>query len=205
MKIIDINTWNRKHHFNHFKDFKDPYFGVVIAFDVTNAYSQAKSNGYSFFARYLHDCMKAINAVENLKYRIENGKVVVHDIIHASSTMMRDDNTFGFSFITFSESLTEFIKSIEKEKFRIQNTIDLYPPKNSQDCIHCSAMPWSTFTGHKEPVSGLPDSVPKLAFSKIEHKDKTMIMNVAINVNHALVDGYHIGLFQEKFQKYLNQ
>ena len=29
-------------------------------------------------------------------------------------------------------------------------------------------------------------------------------MPVSINVHHALMDGYHVGLFIEKFQKLLN-
>ena len=39
---------------------------------------------------------------------------------------------------------------------------------------------------------------------KIFEIDNKLIMNVAINVNHALVDGYHVSLFSEKFQEYLN-
>jgi chloramphenicol O-acetyltransferase type A len=33
---------------------------------------------------------------------------------------------------------------------------------------------------------------------------ETLNMNVSISVNHALVDGYHIGEFFERFQNYLN-
>jgi chloramphenicol O-acetyltransferase type A len=44
--------------------------------------------------------MKAINEVENLKFRIRENKVIVHDVIHASAIILRADNTFGFSFIT---------------------------------------------------------------------------------------------------------
>jgi chloramphenicol O-acetyltransferase type A len=149
--------------------------------------------------------MKAINAVENFKYRIEEGKVIVYKIIHASPTIMRSDNTFGFSFIEYDENLNEFAKNFEKEKLRIQNSNDLYPPKNSLDCIHCSAMPWLNFSGHKEPVSNTIDSVPKFAFGKASYVEDKLIMNVSVCVNHALVDGYHVGIFSEKFQEYLNQ
>ena len=205
MKVIDINTWNRKLHYKHFSALSDPYFSVTIPFNVTNAYKFSKENNVSFFGRYLHDCMKAINAVENFKYRIENDLVVAFDVIHASPTIMRTDNTFGFSFIEFSTDLNSFIKNIEAEKERINSTTDLYPPKNGLDCVHCSALPWLEFVGHKEPVSGVLDSVPKLAFSKTYKKKSKMMMNVAINVNHALVDGYHVKEFSEKFQEYLNK
>ena len=205
MKVIDINTWERKQLFEHFSRLHDPYFGLTIPFDVTCAYKFSKDNNLSFFGKYLHDCMKAINEIENFKYRIEHGKVNLYDTIHASATMMREDKTFGFSFIDYDEDLYVFLRNIASEKERITNTNDLYPTKNGQDCIHCSAIPWVNFSGHKEPLSGELESVPRLAFGKATEIDNKLIMNVAISANHALVDGYHVGLFSEKFQKYLNQ
>lgn len=205
MKHIDLNTWNRTPLYEHFKTFKDPYFAVTTPLNVTRAYKYSQENNISFFAKYLHACMKAINSVENLKYRIVDDAVVEYDIIHASSTIMRDDKTFGFSFIDFNENIEVFIQNIEAEKKRIKNSINLFPPKNDLNCIHCSAMPWLNFTGHKEPVSGNLESVPKIAFSKATQMNNDLIMNVSINVNHGLVDGYHVGLFFENFQHNLNE
>ena len=204
MKKLDINTWNRKRHFDHFNALVDPYFGVTIPFNVTNAYKYSKQNGISFFGKYLHDCMMAINSIENFKYRIENDEIVIHDNIHASATLIRSDNTFGFSFINYDDDLMTFLKNIEKEKERIENSEELYPPNNTLDCIYCSALPWFSFTGHKEPVSGIRESVPKFGFAKVEQKEGELLMNVSISVNHALIDGYHVGLFSEAFQKNLN-
>ena len=199
MEIFDIENWNRKQHYNHFSKLKDPYF------DVTKAYHFSKEKKISFFGRYLHDCMKAINDIDELKLRINNSVVEKHEVINASATIMRQDNTFGFSFINFDENLDVFLNNLENEKQRINSTTDLFPPVNGLDCIHCSALPWLSFSGHKEPVSGEIDSVPKLAFSKIVFNNDKIEMNVAINVNHALVDGYHVSLFAEKFQYYLNK
>ncbi len=204
MKILDINTWNRKQHYNHFNALADPYFDVVIPFNVTKAYQFSKKNGISFFGKYLHDCMKALNSIENFRYRIENDEVVIYDVIHASATLMRIDKTFGFSFIHYDDDLNVFINNINEEKNRIEKTGELYPPQNTIDCIYCSAMPWVNFTGHKEPVSGHKESVPKFAYSKAEEQNSELMMNVAISANHALVDGYHIGLFSEAFQYNLN-
>lgn len=205
MKQIDLNNWDRKQLFDHFKGFKDPYFGIVFPLNVTKAYHFSKENNISFFAKYLHACIKAINSVDNLKYRIINDTVVQYDVIHASTTIIRDDKTFGFSFIDYNEDLELFRKNFETEKNRIKNSSDLYPTKNGLDCIHCSAIPWLNFSGHKEPVSGNLESVPKIAFSKTTWENNELTMNVSINVNHGLVDGYHIGIFAEKFQQYLNE
>ena len=203
-KKLDLGSWNRKHHFNHFNALADPYFAVTIPFDVSLAYKKSKDTGSSFFAIYLHDCMKAINAVENFKYKIVDNDVFEYDVIHASANLSRADNTFGFSFINFSESFQEFNTNIQKEKQRINDSTELYPPVNGLDCIHCSALPWFSFTSQKEPFSGVKDSVPKFAFSKTYKKNDLLMMNVGVNVNHALIDGYHVGQFAERFQTNLN-
>ena len=203
-KRLDLISWNRKHHFNHFNALADPYFAVTIPFDVSLAYKKSKDTASSFFAIYLHDCMKAINAVENFKYRIVDNEVFEYDVIHASATLSRADNTFGFIFINFSENFKEFNTNIQKEKQRINDSTELYPPVNGLNCIHCSALPWFSFTSQKEPFSGIKDSVPKFAYSKTYKKNNLLMMNVGIHVNHALIDGYHVGQFAELFQKYLN-
>ncbi len=206
MKELDVATWNRKEHFEFFKQFSDPYFGVTVDVNVTKAYQFAKKNNHSFFVLYLHACMKAINAVENFKYRIKEDKIVIHDVIHASATILRPNNTFGFSFIHFSEDFTVFNENFLAEKKRIFNSPHLFPPTNSEDCVYCSAMPWINFTGHKEPLAGFSvESVPKLAFSKFKKEKGALLMPVSIKVNHALMDGYHVGMFFEKFQVELDK
>ncbi|MFT5847782.1 MAG: chloramphenicol O-acetyltransferase type A [Psychroserpens sp.] len=206
MEVIDVNTWKRKQHYDHFRMLKDPYFGVVFPVNVSKAYDAAKSNGISFFGKYLHDCMLALNEVDELKLRIKDNQVVKYQTINASATLMRSNQTFGFSYIEFDNDLDQFLSHLISEKNRIETTGALFPLRNDLECIHCSAMPWVNFSGHKEPVSGHEDSIPKVAFSKATKDfEGQLMMNVSLHVNHALVDGYHIGLFAEKFQHYLNK
>ena len=204
MRKLDIQTWNRRQHFAFFNTFQDPFFAVAAPMDVTKAYDFAKASGNSFFAVYLHDCMKAINAVEAFRYRIENDtEVVVHEVIHASATILRPDKTFGFSFIDYDANFEVFAQNVAQEKERILHSDDLFPPKNTEDCVFASALPWVHFTGHKEPFHGKKESVPRLAFSKMEVVDGKKMMTVSVSVNHALMDGYHVGQFTEKFQENL--
>ena len=205
MEVINIHTWKRKQHYNHFRTLKDPFFGIVFSVDVTKAYNYALTNKVSFFGKYLHDCMLAVNEVDELKFRIVDERVVKYDVINASATLLRSDDTFCFSYIEFKDDLNQFLDHLTSEKNRIEDTGSLFPLRNDLQCIHCSALPWVNFSGHKEPVSGQAESIPKLAFSKATTNARgQMIMNVSIQVNHALVDGYHVGLFVEKFQHYLN-
>ena len=71
--------------------------------------------------------------------------------------------------------------------------------------MHCSSLPWVNFSGHKEPFKGDKDSIPKLAFSKMDNLGTKKEMKIAVSVNHALVDGYHVGLFNDRLQFHLNK
>ena len=205
MQELNIENWNRKEHFHFFSQFDDPYFAVTIDFDVTHVLNYSKKHHISFFALYLHACMKAINSVENFKYRIRDDKVIIHDIIHASPTILRADNTFGFSFIHFNEDFNQFYKNFEAEKNRILTSTELFPKHVTDACIYCSAMTWFNFSGHKEPLFGVKkESVPKLAFGKYIEKDSKLMMPVSIAVSHALVDGYHVGQFVDAYQNALD-
>ena len=53
-RILDQSTWNRKEHFDFFRKFDEPFFGIVTEIDCTKAYQISKEKKQSFFAYYLH-------------------------------------------------------------------------------------------------------------------------------------------------------
>ena len=205
-KLLDISCWNRKEHFEFFSTFEEPFFSITCSMDMTIAYKKAKKLQVPFFTYYLHKSILAINKVENFRYRIEEGKVYIYDEIHASATIMREDKTFGFSFMNYLENLTNFQIMVEAEIQRVQNTSGLFTRDFPQNIIHFSAIPWINFTGltHSRSFS-YPDSCPKISFGKLMTigNQKTMAMTLA--AHHGLVDGYHMGLFVEELQKLLNE
>jgi len=203
---LDIERWNRKEHFQFFKTFDEPYYGVTIQLDCTRAYQQAKTLGVSFYSYYLHKTLVAINETENFKYRIEGDDVYICDRVDASSTILRDDHTFGFSHILFHPDIVEFHKNVTQEIARIKNTTGLFTTGPLNDVIHFSALPWVNFTSISEAFNKTAgDSCPKIAVGKMTDVDGRKQMPFAIHVHHALVDGYHLGIFLDKLQLLLNQ
>ncbi len=207
MHYLDINNWNRKEHFHFFKIFEEPFFGVTVDVDCTNLYLKSKETNTSFFLRYLHASLVSANSIEAFKYRIENiEKVAVHDVIDASATISRADNTFGFSYIHFNSDFIIFAQNAQKEIDRIQSSNSLLPPINQQNCIYFSSLPWLKFTSlsHARNFS-IGDSVPKISFGKLTDVNKKKSLPVSIHVHHALCDGYDVGRFVERFQEELDR
>lgn len=203
---IDLATWNRKEHFEFFSTFEEAFFGITTPIDMTIAYEKAKAMQIPFFVYYLHKTIAAVNQVENFRYRIEGKEVVLYDEIDASATIMREDKTFGFSFMKFDSDIHEFAKITQTEIERIQVTPGLFTREFPTNIIHFSAIPWINFTSltHSRSYT-LTDSCPKVSWGKLIDENGKKTMSVAVMAHHGLVDGYHMGLFVEALQTELNK
>lgn len=206
-QLVDLATWNRREHFAFFLAFEEPFFGLVADVRVTHAFARASELGLSFFQVYLHAALQAVNAVEALRYRIEDGQVYCYDHIHASPTLARPDHTFGFAFVPFVPSLTDFGLGLQAELVAVAQSTGLRLNDNASrlDVIHFSAIPWLSFTGltHARAFAR-PDSVPKISVGRYRRVGEDLLMPVAVNVHHGLADGYHVSLFFSAFQQALD-
>ncbi|HSV48931.1 MAG TPA: CatA-like O-acetyltransferase, partial [Candidatus Acidoferrales bacterium] len=117
---IDLTTWPRRDYYNYFGSFDDPYFGVVVNVDCTKAYEYCKKHGVSFFLYYMYESIKAINRVENFRYRIIDGEVWLFDRVHPSTTVGRKDSTFGFALFDYTDDFESFCMNAEKKIAEVQ-------------------------------------------------------------------------------------
>lgn len=207
MKIeINQKTWLRRHQFNFFKNFDEPFWGVTVQVDCSLAYQLAKETGRSFYLHYLYQSLRAVNAIENFRYRIEGEMVFLYDTVGASATVSRENGTFGFSYIGYQKTFEEFEKVANQEFERVKASDDLVPGSASTNVIHYSSLPWLHFTGlsHARNFQRL-DTAPKISFGKMTSSAGQQTMPVSIHVHHALVDGLHVGQHVEAFQDFLNE
>ncbi len=206
--LIDLTNWNRKEHFEFFGGFDEPFFGITTTVDFTIGYQKIKDLGYPYFLYYLHKSLLAANAIDAFRYRIDDKEVFLYDKIHASPTIGREDHTFGFSFMEFNADFEAFQAEAKKEIMEVKNTSGLRHTDNAKriDTIHYSSIPWYNFTGltHARHFQ-FKDSVPKISFGKYSKENGKLNLPIAINVHHGLVDGYHVGLYLEEFQRLLNE
>jgi len=204
-RLIDIEQWNRKEHFLFFSQFEEPFFGVTVNIDCTQAYKIAKQQGNSFFLYYLFRALKTANEIENFRYRIIDKQVYLFESINASPTINRPNGTFGFAYMDYCQNENDFyMEALEKIEL-VRKSNDLMPAVSGENVIHFSAIPWIDFTALSHARSFYyPDSSPKISFGKVTENNGIKTMPVSIHGHHGLMDGYHVGLFIDGFQKRLN-
>jgi chloramphenicol O-acetyltransferase type A len=150
--------------------------------------------------------LSAVNAIENFRYRIIEDEVYIFDQIDASATVMREDKTFGFSYMAYAENPIDFAQIVQTEIERIQTTTGIFTREYPENLIHFSALPWINFTSLSHARSfSWPDSCPKISYGKLLDENGKKTMPISIHVHHGLVDGYHVGLFLDALQQLMNE
>ncbi|MES2277729.1 MAG: chloramphenicol acetyltransferase [Bacteroidota bacterium] len=202
---LDIETWERREHFKLFNQFEEPFYGVCVNVDCTEAYRRAKEKKVSFFLYYLYKALGAAQLVAPFRYGIEGDEVFIYDQIDAGLTIARPNGTFGYGLILYHPNFDQYMLGAMKEVEQVQSTTDLARTA-ATNIIRFSALPWINFTSvsHARMFS-VKDSIPRISFGKMTVMDGKRNMPLSIHVHHALVDGLHVGQYIDCFQQLMNE
>ncbi len=201
---INIENWNRRAQYEFFKNFDSPFFNITTAVELENLWTYAHRNRLSFFLANLFCATKAANQLPSFRYRMRGEQVICYDVIHAGSTVLYEDHTFGFCYFDYQDDLFAFCEEGEQRLAAQKQKKGFDPKSERDDLLHFSSIPWVTFTGVQHARRfGREDAIPKITFGKYAESDGVLRMPMSIEVHHALLDGYHVGQYIEKYQSLL--
>ena len=203
---IDLTSWPRREHFEFFKQYDMPFFGVTAQLDCTRLYDKAKKDGFSFSAGYHFASLQAVNEVEELRCRIEGDQPVRYDVVHFSTTIARPDGTFGFSFQRYTADFDQFTAEFIAETQRVQAETGLRSPYSGQDIIYYTGARGIAFTSFDHPMMiKRQGSVPLMAFGEMVQDGNRRTIAHSLHAHHALVDGRHAAMYFERVAQMLNE
>lgn len=202
MRYIDLETYPRRSHFAYFKSLAYPYVGMTAEMDVTNLFHFAKSKGASTFLACLWAASQAANAVPELRQRIVDDKIVEFDHCDVAHTVAMPDKTFCNCRTDCRMSLDAYLVYAKQRQEEARQHHGFVSTQDDEtDLVFASCVPWVAFTQVIQPTPIPADCNPRIVFGKYIHRDGRISMPLAIQCNHALVDGRHIGEFYQEFEK----
>lgn len=204
--LFDVNNWSRADHFQFYKKFEQPFFGMNMMVPCEGSYRRSKSGGHSFFLDYLYCSLKAVNTVESFRLRIEENDVWLYDSVGAGPTILREDYTFGFAFMPYLEDFSSFLEMAGEEVMRVKSQRGLHDDHIGQDIIHYTTVPWASFTSMQHALfRPADDSVPKIAFGKMFTEGGVRKLPMSVHAHHALLDGYPMGMMVQLFESMVGE
>ncbi|MBW9157798.1 chloramphenicol acetyltransferase [Clostridium tagluense] len=205
MKFIDIENWERKNHYNYFKQLDYPHFNICGNVDITEFYRFIKEKENPFFISILYVVTKAANSIKEFRYRIREDKIVEHEIVSPSFTVMAPNEVFSFCTVKFIDEFNEFKINTSNEIERTKNNVSIGNEPGRDDLLYTTSIPWVSFTSITHPIQMKPvESVPIIAWGKYFEENGRIKLPLSVQVHHSLVDGVHVGQYFNKIQEILD-
>lgn len=205
---IDFESWDRRQYYYYFTEMLPTGFNLSVEADITETYDLIKKFGKKFFPAYLYLSSKLI--IEQPEFRIAkiNDQLGYYEVLHPSYACFHDDDkTMSNMWTEYTSDFEIFYQNYLEDQAQyagnhgILAKPELPPPNNYM----VGMLPWTQFTSYSPiPYSKSEYYFPILQAGQFFEKNGRKMMPFSITVHHAVADGYHVGLFLEKFQNAMN-
>lgn len=203
---INLDTWKRRQHFEQFGRGDYPYIGVTTDVDITSLLPACREHGARFFTAFLYVTMRAMNAVENFRYRLFEDQIVLCDLIDPSfNTFNPEDELFYFSYSVYNPNYLIFAIDVEQAKQAAIKDKRL-ASDNRVDVVYVSCLPWFRFSDIIQPMGlAANDTIPRIVWGKYETQDNgRTTIPFSITGHHGLFDGHHIAQLLSGMEALIN-
>ena len=203
MKPIDLAQWKRRTHFEFFRRSDLPFYNVNTQVSVSGLKAFARAKGVSLNNTLMFVTIRALNAIENFRYRLHGETVVLHDGLHPSFAHIREgDDLFSLITLDFVDDLAAFDRAVREAIAGTTDYFNIEKLKLRDDFVFISPLPWFSFTGIDHTLSlKREDGIPRISWGKITEQDGRQRLPYNIQVNHMFVDGLHVGRFFEQLDR----
>lgn len=203
MRIIDQEQWPRRAIYEHYQGEDWPFYAMSFPVDVTELKAYTKRRGLSFYYAMIFLVTKAMEEVENFRLRDRKGTIVLHDRLVPSFTdMAPGEELFHITTLEAGEDLAAFCQAA-REKSRAQTAfLEEEGPWEADELVYFSSEPWLPMSSVTHDRNFDPaDCIPRAAWGRYEEQNGRLRLSLAIDVNHRMVDGLHVGRFYEALNR----
>lgn len=211
---IDMKTYKKRNQYLWFKNYASSAYGFDVEMDVSQIVKISKEKKESFFSYFLYAVMKGVNAIEEMRMRIVDGKPYLYDYIHPTFTVMTKEGVYqncGFEMMDDFSSFYQKAEAViqEVKTLPVSDELDRFPICQTPNVVFATCIPILDFKGmtHPLPTSNQESlSIPRICWGKYHQVgENSYRVMLNITVSHAFVDGFPLAHCFEKIQETLNK
>ncbi|PHV70783.1 type A chloramphenicol O-acetyltransferase [Sporanaerobium hydrogeniformans] len=204
-QLIDRSTWKREEYFNHYLSDVPCTYSMTVRLDIT----ELREKRVSLYPTMLYLIACVVNRHEEFRTALDdNGEVGVYDYLSPCYTVFhKESETFSNLWTTYSPNYKQFCANYENDiqEYGSINRMIAKPnaPKNT---FSVSMIPWSSFEGFNLNLQkGYSYLLPIFTMGKFETVNDRCLLPLAVQVHHAVCDGFHLSRFFNELQEMIEQ
>jgi chloramphenicol O-acetyltransferase type A len=204
-KYLDLENWARRELFEFFIGYSNPYFNVCVEVDVSGLVALVRNRPAVKFSQAIHYvALRVANEIEPFRYRLQDGKVFVYDVINGGTTVLLPNESFAYAYFDYQRDFEKFVSDMGKAVDDLRVAKSPLKPTTRDDVIYHTTLPWISFTSFAHArTQGRGDSIPRFVFGKFTQKGERLMMPFSVEVHHALMDGLHVGRYLSRLEEAL--
>lgn len=203
---IDIEKWDRKEHFKYYSKCSTPHYCVAFNIEITNLLNFTRKRHISFYYSLIYLCTQALNSVEEFLLEIENNRVFkIERRVPCFTDLKKGATSFHMVSLPCEGSIIEFAERAREESIHNPLAVDALEEAGEPQIIY-SCIPWADITmcsnerDYNDPKLK-DDTAPILVWGKYTENNGRYMINMTLDVNHRLIDGYFVGMFVQKLEE----
>lgn len=200
--LINFENWERKEHYLHFIDEVRCSYSVSINLDISNL------NGKRLYPTMLWLLTQTVNQMPEFRTSLTDKGLGYFDEMHPAYTIFNQERkTFSGIWTEYQPDYLSFLCSYENDVGEYSSTTQYEPkPGRPANSFDVSMVPWFSFTAFNINVFGDGKYLlPIFTMGKVFEENEKTMLPLAIQVHHAVCDGYHVGKFIEILQTKINE
>ena len=207
-KLIDVSKWNRREYYEYYLNQVPCTYSMTVNLDLTRLLKEIKKQEIKLYPTMIYLLSMIVN--EHQEFRMathKNSQVGVFDLLHPSYTIFQSDTeTFTNIWTQYTQSFSEFYKRyISDVRDYGSSKGFLGKPGTPPNVFNVSSIPWVSFTGFNLNLPKVTDYLlPIFTIGKYFQTDDKTWLPIAIQVHHAVCDGFHLARSVGELQKAMN-
>lgn len=198
---IDLENWERREHYLHFLNEVRCSYSVCVNLDISNL------KGKQLYPTMIWLLTQAVNLVPEFRTTLTEEGLGYYDEMQPAYTIFNQEKkTFSGIWTEYQPDYQMFLKAYKSDVERYASSVGYSPkPGRPANSFDVSMVPWFSFTGFNINVFGDGKYfLPIFTMGKTFEADGKQLLPLAIQVHHAVCDGYHVGKFIEILQDKIN-
>lgn len=200
--LIDLENWERREHYLHFFNEVRCSYSVSVNLDISNL------NGKRLYPTMIWLLTQTVNQMPEFRTTLTNEGLGYFDIMHPAYTIFnQEQKTFSGIWTEYQSDYQMFLNAYRSD-IAMYSSAAKYTPKPGRpaNSFDISMVPWFSFTAFNINVFGEGKYfLPIFTMGKTFQMDSEKMLPLAIQVHHAVCDGYHVGKFIEILQGKINK
>lgn len=201
--IINQETWDRKEYFLHYFSHIPCTYSMTVKLDIT----KIKNSNLKLYPTMLYYITKVVNNHKEFRTAFDiNGNLGIFDEMFPCYTIFnKETETFSNVWTEYSEEYDIFCKSYEEDLKKFGEVKGMVAKPNVPDnTFPVSMIPWTTFEGFNLNLQkGYDYLLPIFTLGKYYEENGRYLLPLAIQVHHAVCDGFHTCRFVNELQELL--